>query len=247
MTTVLHVPTVGWSPREGVSRIVTELVAATPWHDHHLHTAGRHELTESRFASVSTSPGWLGSITFRRDFAARVRDLRPDVVHLHGGALIPALAAAPVLRDLPVVASIYGPFVPIGHRHGGIRSAVHASGAHVAPVQSLASSGLGAAVGRWALRSGRILAVCTPDPLVAEALSVAGPVLMVRGAASVGTTQARWSDEPVIGFAGRAERGPRGRGSRRGLRSVAARPARRTAPTAAAPERRDDRLVEPHR
>ena len=183
MTTVLHVPTVGWSPREGVSRIVTELVAATPWHDHHLHTAGRHELTESRFASVSTSPGWLGSITFRRDFAARVRDLRPDVVHLHGGALIPALAAAPVLRDLPVVASIYGPFVPIGHRHGGIRSAVHASGAHVAPVQSLASSGLGAAVGRWALRSGRILAVCTPDPLVSEALSVAGPVLMVRGAA----------------------------------------------------------------
>jgi glycosyltransferase involved in cell wall biosynthesis len=207
MTTILHVPTVGWSPREGVSRVVAELVGATPWHDHHLLAAVRHELAETQFTTVTTTPGWMGSITFRRDFAAVLRELRPDVVHLHGGALVPALAAAPALRGTPVVASIYGPFVPLGHRHGGLRSAVHATGAHVAPVQSLLSSALGAGVGRWALRTGRVLAVCTPDPLVAAALTAAGPVINAQGAATVGPVCAQWSDRPVIGFAGRAERG----------------------------------------
>ncbi|HEX7097527.1 MAG TPA: glycosyltransferase family 4 protein [Acidimicrobiales bacterium] len=207
MSRILHVPTVSWTPHEGVSRAIAELASATPWHEHHVFAAACDTTADEIFDRVVVQPGWMGSATF----TSAVRDLivteRPDIVHLHGGALVPLLAASPYLRDVPVVATIYGPLVPLRDRNAGLGTLLHARGASVSPLQVLVTSLIGPALGRWALRSGRIATVCTPDPLVEKALSGAGRVVAARGAASIGPHRAAWSDPPTIGFAGRAERG----------------------------------------
>ena len=63
--------------------------------EHHLVTAGVHDGTELFAGSSSSGGAWRRSRIGRsaRADAAPWRELRPDVVHLHGGALGPLLAA----------------------------------------------------------------------------------------------------------------------------------------------------------
>ena len=201
---VLHLATVPFRPEEGVSRAVTDLSANMIDVDSHLAAdrpvgdgfAGLHALTDWRPHVLALSPR----------LAHVVAEVRPSLVHLHGGILATSLALLPALRGVPVVATVYQ-LLPVPRHELGWHQILDARHSSVRPARVAASAAFGLPIARRLLKSGRIRVICTPDPRVAAALNAHGRVVMARGGASVSALRATWSDTPTIVFAGRAEPG----------------------------------------
>lgn len=201
---VLHLATVPFRPEEGVSRAVTALAGAMPAVESHLvadrpvgsEFSGHHRVKHWRPERLLSS-GALRAI---------VSEVRPDIIHLHGGILVSVLALAPALRTTPVVATIYQ-LLPVPRRELGIKQLFDAHRSSIRPGRIAASGLFGTPLVRHLLGTGGIEAVCTPDPRVAQALQGRGPVVIAQGGATASHHQAVWSSSPTIGFAGRAEPG----------------------------------------
>ena len=201
---VLHLASVPFRPEEGVSRAVTSLAGAMHHVESHLAAdvpvgedfSGLHQLRHWRPERVLVS----------RELNRIVDHVKPDVVHLHGGILVSLLALAPSLRAVPVVATIYQ-LLPVPRKELGILQVFDAQNSSIRPARIIASGFAGTPLARHLFKTGRIEAVCTPDPRVAARLHGLGPVVMAQGGASTSELRASWSADPTIGFAGRAEPG----------------------------------------
>ena len=202
---VLHLVSVPFRPEEGVSRAVSEIATHTMANvDSHLAAdrpagvafVGLHQLERWK-----PWPMMVG-----RELRQLIDRVEPDLVHLHGGILVTALALAPASRRVPVVASIYQ-LLPVPMAELGFRQFGDAHRSAVRPTRIAASKIVGGPLARQFLADGTISAVCTPDPRVAAYLGPSGPVVSVRGGATPSAMNATWADRPTIGFAGRAERG----------------------------------------
>jgi glycosyltransferase involved in cell wall biosynthesis len=197
---VLHVPTVPWELTEGIARSVYELASAQCDLDVML-AADRDPNAPSVFHATRVVKGWAPTAMLRRDFARAVRELRPDVVHVHGGDVALALTWTPALRDVSIVASCYRTAALPAGMPRRVRE-LRETRSNVSPRRAIIAR-LGAnALGRLALRTGRIGALCTADPAIVRQFD-GGPVVQVQGAARVTPRAARWNDEPVVVFAGR--------------------------------------------
>lgn len=203
---VVHVPMMDWSPTEGVARACTALARELHDVESHLVTASDPGAGEHPFAAWHANPGWIPRALFRPAFSKLVDAIDPDIVHLHGGSIAPALAYAPAFKGRTVVAtSLSGVALPDRAQLRVARLVEHVR-SNVTLTRSAAAAAGGVEIARRALRSGRVAVLCTPDAEVEESFSGSGPVVRVTGAATVAPTGARWSDEPVVVFAGRAER-----------------------------------------
>jgi glycosyltransferase involved in cell wall biosynthesis len=204
---VLHVPLVDWQPTEAIARACWETAAALDAESYLLVDRDPGTRASNAFAGVRVIAGWTPLMPFRPAFARTLRELRPDVVHLHGGTLAPALAFSRLLRATPVVATCYRSAQLPSPRSRGRVGRLGERGMNVSLSRSLATTGGGTLLARFALRRGRIGAICTPDARIEAAFAGAGPVVRAQGAARVSERQARWSDEPCVVFAGRAQAG----------------------------------------
>ena len=191
-------------PEEGVSRAITALAAHMDGVDSHL---AADMPTGTAFAGLHPLERWepWPAIT-GREVRRVIADLAPDVVHLHGGILAAAIACAPARRGVPVVATFYQ-LLPVPRHELGIRQLGDARRSSLRPGRIAASALIGAPLARRLLARGTIAAVCTPDPRVASLLAPYGPVVAVRGGASLSPLRAQWSTQPTVAFAGRAEPG----------------------------------------
>ena len=201
---VLHLATVPFRPEEGVSHAVGSLASDLVAVDSHL-AADRP--VGAGFVGLHELPTWHPEKLIRsRDLERVVRDVQPDVVHIHGGILVSTLALARALRGSVIVASVYQ-LLPPDRSEVGLRNWGDARRSSVRPGRILASGLVGLPLARRLLKSGRIAAVCTPDPRVQAALENYGPVVMARGGGTVSDLRAVWNESCTIGFAGRAEPG----------------------------------------
>jgi glycosyltransferase involved in cell wall biosynthesis len=203
---VLHVPTLHWQSTEAIARSCRQITAELDSVESLLIVDGEPGSWADPFTDYRVVDRWTALTPWKTGFARALHELRPDVVHLHGGELAPALAFAPALRGLPVVATCYrSARLPRGLP---LRSYELADGnANVSSLRSVAARAGARALARRALRSGRVRALCTPDEEVAQTFARSGPVLLSRGAANVSEHQARWSPAPVVAFAGRPQAG----------------------------------------
>ena len=201
---VLHLVTLPWQTTEGIARACREIAAALDGVESCLVADRDPGASAHAFAGVRVVPGWAPTAPLRPGFASALREFDPDVVHLHGGTIAPALAFAPALRDRAVVATCYRT-APLprsaqlrpesfGERRGNLSIS-----------RALASSGGGLALARRALRERRVGAVCTPDPHIEAMFSPFGPVFRAQGAGRVSDLKAEWSERPTVVFAGRAQ------------------------------------------
>jgi alpha-maltose-1-phosphate synthase len=202
---VLHLTSVPFKREEGVSRCITEIASNMPDVDSHL---GADRPVGEMFVGHHTirraTPGRL--ITSRHALHDIVNEVQPDIVHLHGGVLVSSLALSPALRGRTVVATIYQ-LLPVPWREIGARQFFDAHRSAVKPLRIAASAIAGKPLTRRLLTNGGIAVVCTPDPRVAEAFGDYGPLVTVRGGATLSAHRATWSDTPTVGFGGRAEPG----------------------------------------
>lgn len=201
---VLHVMTVPWSVTEGVARSCLELATEMRDVESHLVTDRPPRRAAGAFASATVVRGWWPLVPWRARFRRVVAEVRPDVVHVHGGSLAPLLAYAPSLRGLPVVVSCYRSAARPRERAFGPGS-LGERRANASPLRLLLGDTGGHLLVRRAMRSGRVAVVCTPDSHIEAQLGDAGVVLRTSGAARLSTHRACWSDDPVIVFAGRAQ------------------------------------------
>lgn len=204
---VLHIIS-EFSAHEAMGRTIVETVRSLPG-EHSLIAAKVHD-GHSLFSSVHEVGGGFATFTFRRRRALRAitNSTNPDVVHVHGGALAPFWTIGSPFGSRPVVYSVYGwPTIP------GRRARRHATWAemrrsNVLRPRVLLSSVLPASLARLRLRRSPNTAVLSPDPDVRERL--AGPgveVVPLPSGASLSTLRASYrADNPVVLFAGRAER-----------------------------------------
>lgn len=200
---VLHLNTDGWYEREGITRSVMALAARTD-HEHHVVA---QEPTGAMFTGLHEVAAHPSRLPWSDEIHGVLERVRPDVIHLHGGAWAPLLASARSLRRLPVIASVYSNLrLPRSHGHP-VQMLIDAHGARIPALRTAAISATGVRLTRRALTSGRLRAVVTPDREIAEALGGAGPVFLAPGAASPSLHRAAWSPTPTIVLAGRAESG----------------------------------------
>ena len=207
MIRIVHV-IAEFSAKEAMGRTIAETAARVP---------GEHSLVAARihdgaglFTEAVAIGGAMETFPMGRSTELReaLRRLRPDVVHLHGGALAPLLAAGSPIREHAHVMTMYAwPRVPPLRqlRAGGIRPAWQSN---VLRPRVGATTVLPAAAVRAALRRAGTSAVLTPDPAVtgrlAHGLDI--PVLRLTSGAPEDDRRATFATEkPVIVFAGRAE------------------------------------------
>lgn len=192
-----------FSGHEAMGRTITETVRRVPG-EHALITTTAHDGTADFFDVVELG-GAVESFPIGRAEAldAALGRLRPDVVHLHGGALSPLFAERTAITWYPHLLTMYAwPVLPSPQRllAGGVRAALQSN---VLRPRVAVTSVLPAAVVRRALRGTQV--VLTPDPRVEAKLRG----LDVRRLGSGGPVDARravWADTaPVVLFAGRAE------------------------------------------
>jgi glycosyltransferase involved in cell wall biosynthesis len=196
MSRVAHV-IAEFSAREAMGRTVTETVTRVPG-EHHLITthvvdgghafAGVHELG----GGLDTFP--LGRSGALADVLARVR---PDLVHLHAGALGPFLALHPALR----------PTLP-GPRTWRRAGFAEMRASNVLRPRVAATTILPVRLAVGALRRSGTTTVLTPDPRVADRLGRHRDLTVLRyaGGAPEDDRRAHFDPErPTIVFAGRAE------------------------------------------
>jgi glycosyltransferase involved in cell wall biosynthesis len=201
---VLHLVAVPWSATDGVARACQAIACAVSDAEHVLVIDAPSSTTLDGFAGVRVVRGWSPALPWQAGFRAAVEQYAPDVVHLHGGELVPALAYAPVLGDLPVVASCYASTPSVA---GLDRAARREHRANVSTARLVFARSGGLQLARRALATGRVAVVCTPDTRVARSFAGAGRVIRVAGAADVSPISARWSADPTVVFAGRAQSG----------------------------------------
>jgi len=198
-----------FSGKEAMGRTVLETVRRVPGR-HHLVTSTAHDTVDA-FEDVHELGGPM--ITFplqvRDPLAALLRRLRPDVVHLHAGALGPMLALATDLRRYPLVTTLYAwPSLP---RPSAWRRASLAEmrQSNVLQARVVATTVLPPALVRAALRRSGTSAVLSPDPRVLQRLGRslgATPVERLPSGAPLDERRAhRVEAAPVVVFAGRAE------------------------------------------
>jgi len=207
VTRIVHV-IAEFSAKEAMGRTIAETAARVPG-DHSLVAARIHDGSEL-FAEVVEIGGAMETFPMGRSTELRTAllGLRPDVVHLHGGALAPLLAARSSIREHAHVMTIYAwPRVPplSQLRAGGVRPAWQSN---VLRPRVAATTLLPPASARAALRRAGTSAVLTPDPEVVRRLSGSPdiPVLRLTSGAPEDARRATFAAEkPVIAFAGRAE------------------------------------------
>lgn len=192
-----------FSGHEAMGRTVTETACRVPG-EHALITTKAHDGTDV-FSEVVELGGTVESFPIGRVPAldAALGRLRPDVVHLHGGALSPLFAERTAITWYPHLLTMYAwPSLPSPRRllRGGVRAAMQSN---VLRPRVAVTSVLPAAAVRRALRGTSV--VLTPDPRVVAKL----PGLDVRRLGSGGPVDPRratYSERaPVVLFAGRAE------------------------------------------
>ena len=197
-----------YSAHEAIGRTIAEAAARVPG-EHHLLTARMHDGAD-RFASATVSDGSMAWFPAGEPDAVRAAldTARPDLVHLHGGALLPFLAGGPALRAVPMVETIYAwPRVP-GWTSLRRASLQELRVSNVLRARVLATTVLGRRSLVGALRRARARAVLSPDPEVLTRLrGVTGlPVVALPSGASPDHRRAGYrTDAPVVLFAGRAE------------------------------------------
>jgi glycosyltransferase involved in cell wall biosynthesis len=198
-----------FSAKEAMGRTVLETVRRVPG-DHHLVTALAHDTTDA-FTSVRETGGPLMTfpLQVRDGLSAALAGIRPDVVHLHVGALGPVLSMASDLRNHRLVSTVYAwPSLP---RPSAWRRAslTEMRQSNVLQPRVLATTVLPPAAVRAALRRSGTSTVLTPDPRVLERLGASCgdiPVRRLPSGAPRDDRRAQWADDrPTIVFAGRAE------------------------------------------
>jgi glycosyltransferase involved in cell wall biosynthesis len=206
MTRVLHVETVRFSATEGISRACRELARELEHVESFLVATRDPGEALDEFAAVRVITGWPPLVPLRGEFSGVLRELAPDIVHLHGGTLAPAMAYARSLEPYPVVATCYAPasmpgalvLTPSGLREHRI---------NVSPARVAASATGGLALSRRALRTRRVRAICTPDARVAATFADDGPVVRATGGGRATRHRAAWNKAPTVVFAGLAQTG----------------------------------------
>ena len=204
---VLHV-IAEYSAHEAMGRTVRETALRVPG-EHHLVAARVHDGADV-FAGVHELGGSVGTFPWpvRSELAHLLDTLRPDVVHLHAGALGPLMAWATPLRHQPLVLTMYAwPTLPRRHEWS-YASVAEMRASNVLQPRVAVTTALPAWMLRAALRRTGAVGVLTPDPRVRERLGqVPGvPVVALPSGAPRDPRRAQWDDEhPVVLFAGRAE------------------------------------------
>jgi starch synthase len=207
MTRVAHV-IAEFSAKEAMGRTVTETAHRVPG-EHHLVTT--HALDgQDAFAGVHEIGGGLETFPLGRSDAMRdaLDKIRPDLVHLHAGALGPFLARLPVLRPYRKILTAYAwPTLP---RPAAWRRASVAEmrASNVLRPRVLVTTVLPVPLAAATLRRAGVTTVLTPDPRVTDRLGRRRGLDVVRftSGAPVDPRRARFDRErPTIVFAGRAE------------------------------------------
>lgn len=197
-----------YSAKEAMGRTVREAAIRVPG-EHSLVTARLHDGADA-FSSVSELGGAMQTFPLGRGEALQdaLAEQRPDVVHVHGGALAPLLAAGSAIRAYPNVMTMYAwPRIPpISQlRSGGVRAAWRSNvlRPRVAATTILPRSAVRSALGRAGTR-----VVLTPDPAVRRRLPGRGSVSVLplpSGAPEDSRRASFGAANPVVVFAGRAE------------------------------------------
>ena len=198
-----------FSAKEAMGRTVLETVRRVPG-VHHLVTSAAHD-THEAFADVHELGGPMMTfpLQVRDDLARVLAEIRPDVIHLHVGALGPVLALASDLRRHPLVTTVYAwPSLPPpgAWRRASLREMRQSN---VLQPRVVATTFLPRAAVKAALRRSGTRAILTPDPRVLDRLgsSVGGaPVHRLPSGAPTDARRAHRADTaPTVVFGGRAE------------------------------------------
>jgi len=207
-----------YSTHEAMGRTVTEAARRVPG-EHHLVTTRAHDGGDA-FASVHELGGRIEAFPMAdRDELHRILDsIRPDVVHLHAGALGPLLAQRAGLGRYPLAMTIYAwPNLPgrAAWKHAGW-SGLRSS--NVLPTRVALTAALPPAVVRRSVRALAPLGILSPDPRVLERLADCGTLVerLPSGAPIDPRRASRVPSNgrpPTVVFAGRAE-------SVRGIRTL---------------------------
>lgn len=194
-----------FSAHEAMGRTVTETARRVPG-EHILITTTAHDGADT-FAEVVELGGAVETFPIGRGDAldAALTRLAPDLVHQHGGALSPLLAARTGIAAQPNLLTMYAwPTLPspLGLARGGVRAAVQSN---VLRPRVLATTVLPRAAVIRSLRSAGTRVVLTPDPRVERRLRGVD-VRRLGSGGPVDARRAAYSDvAPVVLFAGRAE------------------------------------------
>ena len=197
-----------FSAHEAMGRTVTETARRVPG-EHHLVTTQAHDGHDA-FAGVHELGGGVATFPLGRTaaLAGVLTRLRPDVIHLHAGALGPLQAAMPVLRPYRTVLTAYAwPTVP-GPAAWRRATLAEMRASNVLQPRVALTTLLPPVVAAAALRRAGVSTVLTPDPRVADRLGGRRGVQVTRlpSGAPADDRRARFDrDHPTIVFAGRAE------------------------------------------
>jgi glycosyltransferase involved in cell wall biosynthesis len=191
-----------FSAHEAMGRTVTEIAERVPG-EHCVITTTAHD-GQQVFAEVVELGGAVETFPLgrRASLDAALADLRPDLVHVHGGALSPLLFGRTGIARYPNLLTMYAwPVLPsIRHlRKGGLRAAVQSN---VLRPRVLASSVLPARLIQRSLRRAGTRHVLTPDPRVERKL---GATRVGSGGPQDSRRAVFRDNSPVVLFAGRAE------------------------------------------
>ncbi|HNE89019.1 MAG TPA: glycosyltransferase [Actinomycetota bacterium] len=191
-----------FSAHEAMGRTVTEIAKRVPG-EHVVITTTAHD-GQDVFAEVVELGGAVETFPLGRREAldSALARLTPDLVHVHGGALVPLLIARTAIPWYPNLLTMYAwPVLPSLRRlrSGGIRAAMQSN---VLRPRVLASSVLPTWLVKRSLRRSGTREVLTPDPRVERKLGA----LRVGSGGPQDSRRATFTDEaPVVLFAGRAE------------------------------------------
>jgi len=188
-----------YSAHEAMGRTVAETARRVPG-DHHLVTARAHDGT-APFAGVHELGGRLATFPFgcADRLAVVLGRIRPDLVHLHVGALGTLAATLPVLRPLLTVLTVYAWQTLPGLRAFRRASLSEMRSSNVLQPRVALSTVLPPAVAALMLRRAGVRTVLTPDPRVIDRLASragltvtrlpSGPRATATGQASMPTNQ----------------------------------------------------------
>ncbi|GIJ46569.1 hypothetical protein Val02_34550 [Virgisporangium aliadipatigenens] len=197
-----------FSAKEAMGRTVAETVTRVPG-EHHLVTTRAHDSADL-FAGTHELGGAMATFPIGRTSAleSTLDRIRPDVVHLHAGALGPLQAALTGLRRFHTMLTMYAwPTVPgpLAWRRAGW-SQMRSS--NVLQPRVLLTTVLPTSVAATALRRAGATTVLTPDPRVARRLTGRAGITVRRLASGAPSDERRAvydPENPVVVFAGRAE------------------------------------------
>ena len=197
-----------YSRKEAMGRTVSETVARVPG-THSLITTVAHD-GEDQFERVVELGGGMETFPLGRSeaLAAALGELRPDLVHVHGGALSPMLVAGTAIRYYRTVMTIYAwPRMPGAGSlfKAGLRPTIDSN---VLRPRVLATTVLPAEAAGLALKRAGVRSILAPDPRVLSKLAghVDVPLHRLGSGAPESNLRATWrEDSPTVIFVGRAE------------------------------------------